>query len=127
ILHLEQRGTNVSTSFHPKRYIYDLGISHDVRAAPFPRLSVLKTLSPILRTDLGGLLENYLILQLTSHNLGQVELSSWKKNNKGQTEVDFIVHDAIPIPIECKSTLKITSRSFQYVKNYLEISSLDTG
>ena len=125
VLKIEQHGIVSTSSFNPKRYLYDIGIAQEIRNSPFPRLSFIKTLNPALRTDLGGLLENLILLQLLSN--GTEKISSWRKNNKERVEVDFILKHEQSIPIECKSALSITLRSFQYVRTFLNQSGGKTG
>lgn len=127
IIELEQRGISSTTKFHPKRYLYDLGIAQDLRNMPFPDLSVLNTKNPILRTSIGGLLENFVLINLEEEQLGQVSLSSWKKNSKEQIEVDFIINEKRPIPLECKASNSVTNRTFSNVRNYLSLINSKVG
>lgn len=119
IAEVEQKGISNTTNFYPKRYLYDIGIAQDVRNIPFPQISILKTLSPALRTQLGGLFENLLYLQLNGYKMGQIGFSGWKESNKNQVEVDFIFHGNPVVPVECKSSLKVTKRSFSGLIRYL--------
>lgn len=125
---IEQKGINSTTSFYPKRYCYDMGIAQDVRNMPFPKLSLLKTKDPILRTALGGIFENLVLTSLLSKNLSINNISSWKQNSQNETEVDFVIREGQDvIPIEVKASMKITPRHFKNLKLYLEMTGLKTG
>lgn len=127
IIEIEQKGITGTTKFHPKRYIYDLGIAAMVKNMPFPQLSVLNSLNPALRTELGGLIENMICLELQSFNdFGEVSLSSWKKNSNEGAEVDFILRAKKVIPIECKAALKM-NRNISSLLTYLELTDLKSG
>jgi len=127
IFDVEQKGMNSSSSFFPKRYLYDIGMAQDIRIMPFPPLSLLQTSDPALRTQLGGIFENLVYLTLRSHELGSIPISAWKKSSKDDIEVDFILHDTQPIPIECKASLKVSQRSFVNLRHYLNASGLPLG
>lgn len=127
IIEIEQKGIAGTTKFHPKRYLYDLGIASIVRNMPFPQLSVLNSLSPALRTELGGLIENMICLELQSfNNLGAMSISSWKKNSNEGAEVDFVLRTQKVIPIECKAALKL-NRNISSLLTYLELTDLKSG
>jgi predicted AAA+ superfamily ATPase len=123
---VEQKGLATTTAFHPKRYLYDLGICQLLRSHPFPKISILNTLDKALRTPLGGLFENMVYLSLQASNLGSFEITSWKKNSKEAIEVDFILTNEKPIPIECKASLKITD-SLTSLRSYLKLSGSKVG
>jgi len=128
ILDVEQHGLNSTTLFYPKRYVYDLGIAQDRRKMPFPDLSTLETTNQVLRTQLGGILENYLFLSLDNYKLWNYDLTSWRKNSNEQVEVDFVWRvDNMLLPIECKSTMRVTNRNFSSVRSFLDESGLKLG
>jgi hypothetical protein len=54
-------------------------------------------------------------------------ISSWKKSSKDEIEVDFVLQDTQPIPIECKASLKVSPRSFVNLRHYLKASGLRVG
>ena len=118
---VEQKGISSTSKFHPKRYVYDIGIAQIVRNMPFPQLSLLGSHNPALRTQLGGLFENLTLLSLLGHKLGMIEISAYKENSKNKSEVDFIWRDRSLIPIECKATLKVSQRTFDNIRRYLNI------
>lgn len=128
IYEVPTRGIASTTQFHPKRYLYDLGILQDVRAMPFPALSILQTKSPALRTQIGGLLENALLLNLESPDGLELTISAWKETPTSSQEVDFVVREANRIvPIECKASLSVSARSFNSLKSYMELSGVACG
>ncbi len=120
---VEQKGIASTSRFFPKRYLYDLGIAQRVRNMPFPRLSLLDTADPALRTQLGGLFENAVLLNMMSFANGYPSISSWKKKSSLDVEVDFIwrVGNSL-ISIECKAALKVTPRSFASLRQYAKES-----
>jgi predicted AAA+ superfamily ATPase len=124
---IEQKGISSTTAFHPKRYLYDVGIAADLRNMPFPQLSVLDTLNSALRTQVGGISENAVLLNLLPYNMGNLELSSWKKASENPSEVDFVWRGRELIPIECKAALKISPRSFASLRNYMAESAAKFG
>lgn len=125
---VEQKGIASTSQFFPKRYLYDLGIAQRVRNMPFPRLSLLSTADLALRTQLGGLFENAVLLNLMSFANGYPVVSSWKKKSSLDVEVDFIwrVGNSL-IPIECKAALKVTPRSFSSLRQYAKESGQNFG
>lgn len=123
---VEQKGFASTSTFLPKRYCYDIGIAQQVRNMPFPTLSILNSIDPALRTQLGGLFENVAYLSLTNHNMNQIDLTGWK-DNESQSEVDFIWQEKTNIPIECKAALKVTPRHYTNLKKYLLKSGTKIG
>lgn len=122
---VEQKTIQTTNNPAPKRYIYDIGIASDLRNMPFPEISVLNTLESNLRRPLGGLFENIVLLQIMAENISQGMLSGWKdKNNK---EVDFIIRREKIIPIECKSSMKLTTRAYHNLLSYLDLANLNRG
>ncbi|MBF0103904.1 MAG: ATP-binding protein [Deltaproteobacteria bacterium] len=124
---VEQHGFASTTHYHPKRYVYDVGIAQDIRNMPFPRLSVLETRDPALRTQLGGIFENAVLISLKEHKMGQVDISGWKKSPHDSAEVDFVLRTEKTIPIECKASLKVTPRAFANIRQYLKLAGVATG
>jgi uncharacterized protein len=128
VLEVETKGNSSTTSFAPKRYVYDVGICQQIRAMPFPELSLINSFDSALRTQIGGVFENMVFLHLDGYMLGDIEVSAWKKNNKEPIEVDFIVRaDRKVCPIECKATLNVTNRNFSSLVNYLKASNQKIG
>jgi len=129
IIEVEQKGcVTTQTQFNPKRYVYDLGILRLLREVAIPRISAIKTLSEKLRTPLGGLIENAVILNMMEGNGGFFEVSGWKRNSNDAIEVDFI-HKNLEktIPIEVKAALNVTNRHAKNIRAYLKEFELDRG
>lgn len=128
IYEIEQKGINSTSKFLPKRYLYDIGVARDVREMPFPEIGLVSTSSAILRTQLGGLFENAVLCQMISHQNCESNISGWKKNSNEAVEVDFIwrLGDR-PIAIECKGSLKVSSRSFASLRQYTKLAQSSLG
>ena len=125
---VEQKGTNSTTQHLSKRYIYDCGVAQDLREMPFPRLSLVSTQSPVLRTQLGGLFENALLLQIIGERTFFDSISGWKKGTSDSQEIDFILrHETGAFPIECKATQKISSKNWSALQTYLDITNQKIG
>ncbi len=111
------------SNFLPKRYLHDLGIINRYRSIIIPSLSMLRTLDPLLRTALGGLFENAVLLSLLEGESSKKQIGTWRKGSKSAVEVDFIL-DApslgMKIPIECKAALTIKRRHVDSVSEYLQ-------
>ncbi len=125
IFRAEQRGPSVETSFHPKRYLFDLGIAKQLREMAIPGVSLLKTQSMDQRTPVGGLIEN-LVAQVLMAD--QPELSGWKKATSG-SEVDFIVKQsaATVLPIECKAAYAIKNSHLGGVRDFMRRHKVTRG
>lgn len=76
--------------FLPKRYLHDIGVLNMRRVQSIPPISLLETMDPILRTPLGALFENALLIQLLSGKSASYSVSGWKKWSQSDIEVDFI-------------------------------------
>lgn len=102
--------------FHPKRYLYDVGILHDLRLKGLKKISIADLTSPLLRTPLGGIIENTLAISLNAQfesvfgiRLGQ------------QSEIDFGVEcENEIIPIECKMNFKCKENYLLSLETYLK-------
>jgi predicted AAA+ superfamily ATPase len=123
IYEIEQKGINATSRFFPKRYLYDIGVAQEIREMPFPEIGLLSSDSPILRTQIGGVFENAVLSQMISHQNSEANISGWKKNSNEGIEVDFIwrLEDAL-LPIECKASLRVTSRSFASLRQYTKLT-----
>jgi uncharacterized protein len=126
IYEIEQRGNAPNSTFYPKRYIYDIGIAHDLRDLSLPNISILHTLSSAQRTPLGGLLENALLLQVISDE-DRLSISGWKNSSNDNKEIDFVLKSEQYYPIECKSSLKYSSKQIYGLREYLKISGLSSA
>jgi predicted AAA+ superfamily ATPase len=112
----------IHSDFLPKRYLHDLGAVNRQRSLAVPPLSLLGTLDPVLRTPLGGLFENAVLLSLLEGESAKKQIGTWRKSVKSSTEIDFVLDAAdegIRIPIECKAALKIKRRHVDGVCAYL--------
>ena len=111
------------SNFLPKRYLHDLGVISRYRSMIIPSLSLLRTLDPLLRTALGGLFENAVLLNLLEGESTKKQIGTWRKGAKSAVEVDFIL-DApnlgIKIPIECKAAITIKRRHTESIIEYLK-------
>lgn len=127
ILEICQKGSSpTQDNFHPKEYLYDLGIVRIFRELAIPKISAINTLNEKLRTPLGGLIENAVLLNMLEGKGGFYEINGWK--NKLGKEVDFIFKDAeITLPIEIKASSKITNRHAKNLVHYLAEHKLKTG
>lgn len=127
IVEVEQRCSALTQkNFHPKEYLYDLGMLRIFRETTIPRISAVRTLNEKLRTPLGGLIENAILLNMLEGRGGFYEINGWK--NKSGMEVDFISKNGEKIlPIEVKASLKITNRHAKNLVHYLDEHKLKTG
>ena len=127
IIEIEQKGMSSTTQHLPKRYLYDIGMAQDLRDMPFPRLSLVSTKNPALRTQLGGLFENVLLLNLLSDQARLGDVSGWRKGGSDGAEVDFIWRQGDrTIALECKASRKISLKHWSGLRAYLE-ATVDAG
>ena len=118
------------SAFLPKRYLHDLSVINRKRVLTAPTISILDTIDPALRTPLGGLFENALLLNLLEGGSASKSISTWKKNSKTNIEVDFILDSELhqrKIPIECKAFLNFKKKHIGNVINYLRITNQKLG
>jgi predicted AAA+ superfamily ATPase len=105
--------------FFPKRYLYDVGILNYLRLKSLPSINIKDIASPLLRTPLGGLIENAVALGLRiqfGDNLFGLRLSS-------RVEIDFATKQADKIfAIEAKLSLKFKQNYLMPLKSYLEVT-----
>ncbi len=100
---------------HPKRYVYDIGVLSDLRLKGVQTLSLKDLSHPLLRTPLGGLIENYLALSLKNQfdEVFGIRLSS-------QAEIDFGVKVGRTVfPIECKISPRFKLNHLTSLNSYL--------
>jgi len=116
IIKCEQLGTSPeSNKYHPKRYIYDIGVLADLRLKGMQTLSLKDLSHPVLRTPLGGLIENHIALSLTNQfeDFFGIRLST-------QAEIDFAVKvNGTIYPIECKIASKFKLNHMTSLVTYL--------
>jgi len=81
-----------------------------------------------LRSQLGGLVENALLLQILEEQTYVGQLSGWRKGGSEGPEVDFIWrHKAMAVPLECKATQSVTMKHWSGIKAYLDASDQKIG
>lgn len=131
ILEVEQQSSDTNrTGFLPKRYLFDIGVVNRRRSLPMPSISILKTVDPILRTPLGGLFENSLLLNLINGKSTGYKVATWKKGKGSDIEVDFIFEipeQKLKIPIECKASLLIKTKHYKNILYYLKLTKQKFG
>lgn len=118
------------SDFLPKRYLHDTGVLNLFRTLSAPAISMIDTIDPVLRTPLGGLFENAVLINLLSGESAFKTISGWKKKGQSSAEIDFIIEglDARKkIPAECKAATKISKTKFKNICNYLEQTHQDFG
>jgi hypothetical protein len=132
ILEVEQRGVNPDKGggLLPKRYLHDLGVANRLRSFPAPEISIMETLDPLLRTPLGALFENSLMIQLLNGESAFHTITTWKKGGKVDIEVDFIYD--LPsrncrVPIECKAALLVKKKHYKNIIHYLKLTQQHVG
>jgi len=127
ILEVPQKGsTPAHNNFHPKEYLYDLGVLRIFREVAIPKIFAVSTLNEKLRCPLGGLIENAILLNMLEGKGGFYEITGWK--NKDGKEVDFIYKSkGKTLPIEVKASLKFTNRCAKNLVHYLSEHKLKTG
>lgn len=81
----------------------------------------MQTKQPVLRTMLGGLVENAIFLEMQQGKNFLTELSGWRKSAGEGVEVDLILKvDKKTIPIEVKCGDKVDKRKLPGIRYYLE-------
>lgn len=124
IFKVSQEGPSPTTNYHPKRYLFDLGIAKQLRESAIPNIDLSKMLSPAARTPLGGIIENIALLGLIED---APDLCGWKKSSSG-SEVDFIVKwRGNTIPFECKASHLIKNSHLYGLRDYMEIYKVPLG
>jgi predicted AAA+ superfamily ATPase len=121
-LHPERDG------FLPKRYLHDIGLVNRFRSIAAPPISLLNTISPALRTPLGGLFENAVLINLLSGQSAYAEIGTWKQGSQSSREVDFVLQKGTQrIPNECKAALKFKQAHTSNVFSYLQAAQQPVG
>lgn len=121
-----QRGAQPegATSYHPKRYLFDMGLLNQLRTSGIPNVHLIHTMDPNQRRTLGGILENMVAFYLKYWGC---RLAGWKKDPSGM-EIDFVVKlkDKV-IPIECKANQKVKETHLKGLKKYMIEYGLKEG
>lgn len=116
IIKCEQlRAEPAQNKSQPKRYLYDVGVLVDLRLKGLQTLSLSDLSHPVLRTPLGGIIENHLALSLRDQFS---EVCGFKLST--QSEIDFVVkHNDIVYPIECKIANRFKANHLSAITTYL--------
>jgi len=124
IFNISQDGPSPTTNFHPKRYIFDIGIAKQLRETAKPNVDLIRTLNSAERTPLGGIIENMTLIGLAENF---ADISGWKKSSSG-SEVDFVIKKQnMILPFECKSAGSIKNSHLYGLRDYMEIYNLSVG
>ena len=118
------------SSYLPKRYLHDPGVLNQSRAMVAPQLSILDTLDPLLRTPLGGLFENAVLISMLSGKSAKYQVATWKKGGSTSIEVDFIfdtTNNKHKVPIECKAASTLKGKHYKNLVHYLRLTQQDVG
>ncbi|MGR3318269.1 MAG: ATP-binding protein [Candidatus Anammoxibacter sp.] len=118
------------SSFLPKRYLHDIGVVNRKRSLAVPHISIIETIENALRTPLGGLFENAVLLNLVNGETARYSVGTWKKGKDTDIEVDFIMDIPefnVKIPIECKAALKLKKNHYKNILHYLKITGASFG
>ena len=129
LLEVEVRSLNPERDgFLPKRYLHDIGLVNRFRSIAAPPVSLLNTVSPALRTPLGGLFENAVLINLLSGQSAYAEISTWKQASQSTREIDFVLRKGSQrIPIECKAALQFKRAHTANVLAYLQAAQQPVG
>ncbi|MCK5805396.1 MAG: AAA family ATPase [Lentisphaeria bacterium] len=118
------------SSFLPKRYLHDIGVVTRRRTLAVPELSLLGTVDPVLRTPLGGLFENAVLLGLVQGESARFSVGTWKKSAGSPVEVDFVMdvpEQRLKVPVECKATLEVKRKHTTNLLHYLRLTGQRLG
>ncbi len=130
ILEVEQSSLDpLRNKFLPKRYLHDLGVINRRRSMIIPEISLMHTISPILRTPLGGMFENAVLLGLLAGESATYSVGTWKKS-QSKIEVDFVLdlpELRIKVPIESKATARVQNKHYKNLRHYLDITEQRIG
>ncbi|MCP5102558.1 MAG: ATP-binding protein [bacterium] len=131
LLEVEQYSLDPQRSnFLPKRYLHDIGVVNRRRSLAVPSVSILETVDPVLRTPLGGLFENAVLLNLVKGESARFSMGTWKKGKNSDIEVDFVMDVPelkVKIPIECKAALTLKSKHYKNLLHYLRLTGRKFG
>ncbi len=118
------------SDFLPKRYLHDIGVVNRRRSLAVPSVSILETVDPVLRTPLGGLFENAVLLNLVKGESARYSVGTWKSGKSSDIEVDFVMDVpelGVKIPIECKAALTLKSKHYKNLLHYLRLTGQKFG
>jgi len=130
VLEVEQRSLDpLRSNFMPKRYLHDLGVINRRRSLNIPAISIIDTVNPILRTPLGGMFENAVLLGLLAGESAKHSITTWKKDGS-KIEVDFVLdlpELRIKVPIESKAATKLKKKQYKNIIHYLKLTEQKIG
>ncbi len=116
-----QHGPKVESHFHPKIYLFDVGIARTLRQETGLQLDFSKSIDPATKRNQGGFIEAALLHHLWDSSS---EISGWKKSSSG-TEIDFVIKkNKKMIACECKSSSEIKSQHLTGVLDFLDFYNL---
>jgi predicted AAA+ superfamily ATPase len=126
VLRAEQRGPGpeASHAYLPKRYLFDTGLLRHLREVAVPPIRLLRTLAPLARQPLGGIIENQTAVELSRQGLS---LCGWKKTPSGG-EIDFVIKRGQgTCPVECKASLTFDRKNARGIAEYLAMCRQPQG
>lgn len=118
------------SDFLPKRYLHDIGVANMLRSLAVPQISLIDTIDPVLRTPLGGLFENAVLISMLNGDNAFKKISTWKKKKQSDIEIDFVIEagdNKSKIPIECKATSRIKKQHYKNILHYLTATNQHFG
>ena len=120
IIRVDPETSKLSTvgTITPKRYIFDHGIRFLQNPARFQDLNLLDT-AHLKREEIGGLLENFVLSELSSLH-SPLPIRSWSKTHQSGF-IDFLFQDGKNnFAIEVKSAQKLDQKHLAYLLAYQE-------
>lgn len=122
LIQVEQKGPSAETHYHPKYYLFDMGMAKELREEGMSTIHLRHTVESLKRSPLGGLLENFVANHISSDSL-----TGWKKSTSG-SEVDFVMkHHSTLIPLECKSAPNIKNTHLGGLRDFMKIYKSSLG
>lgn len=110
-------------NFPPKRYLYDIGMLNILRFKGRPDFKVSELADPFIKTAMGGLIENAVVISLRNQAREIVGIKLSKNS-----EIDFgMKFDDLFVPIECKAAKSFKIQHAFAVLNYCKMFGLKRG
>lgn len=122
LVKVEQKGPNAETHYHPKYYLFDVGMAKELREEGMNTIHLRHTVESLKRSPLGGLLENFVVAHASSDSV-----TGWKKSTSG-SEVDFVFkrHSSL-VPLECKSAPAIKNSHLGGLRDFMKLYKCPLG
>lgn len=116
VIKCEQLGLEPEQNkFYPKRYLYDVGVVNDLRLKGLTEIGIRDLDSNVLRTPIGGLVENIVAQEINKQDFHQF----FGIRLENHAEIDFgIKHDGVVYPVECKLSCKFKGQFLRSLSNY---------